>query len=166
MRPSSVCLLLASAIAFRCCAEEPARLQSTELARAFGSAPTLWNAQLSPDGSKLSAIQMHRDGVTMARVFSFDGDPTTLVLAGKRDEFDIRWCDWANDQRLLCGLVSLRRMMSALGPQYFPHTRLISASADGKEIKVLLEQTLESPLYVTLSQDHIVDWLPDDPDHV
>jgi dipeptidyl aminopeptidase/acylaminoacyl peptidase len=161
-----VCAAVVWSIAANSGAEEPRQLQSSDIAQTFGSAPTLWGARLSPDGSKLSAIQMHADGVTMVRVFSFDGDPTTLVLAGKRDEFDVRWCDWVNDQQLLCGLIALRRMPSALGPQYFPHTRLISASADGKVVKVLLEEMLENPFYVVLSQDHVVDWLPDDPDHV
>src|SRR6185503_7827615 len=97
-------------------AQDAADLKTTPLAAAFGSAPAMWGVRLSPDGTKLSMIQMHSSGVTIARVVTFGSGQSDIVLAGKRDEFEISWCDWANDTRLLCGLRGITR----IGPQEIP----------------------------------------------
>jgi hypothetical protein len=64
------------------CADEPAQLKTTPLAQAFGTAPVMWGVELSPDGSKLSAIQMHPSGTTLARVISLVDGTNSVVLSG------------------------------------------------------------------------------------
>src|SRR5690606_14975569 len=90
-------------------ADEPRELMSSELAVAFGTAPVMWGLRLSPDGTKLSGIQMHPSGTTVAIVVDLAQGSSVAVLAGRKDEFDIRGCDWANHERLLCGLRGLLR---------------------------------------------------------
>jgi dipeptidyl aminopeptidase/acylaminoacyl peptidase len=142
-------------------AKEPPELKTTPLAEAFGSAPVMWGVQLSPDGRKLSALQAHPTGVTIARVVDLEGGASQVVLSSKRDEFDISWCDWANGERLLCGV----RALTPIGAgQYAAVTRLVATQADGSQMRVLLERRLQDTF--TQFQDRIVDWLPDDPEHV
>jgi dipeptidyl aminopeptidase/acylaminoacyl peptidase len=150
------CLSIAGAVA-----AEPDELLTDPLAQAFGAAPVLWGAELSPDGTKLVALQMHPEGVTFARVFDLAGGADHVIVAGKRDEFDVAWCDWKSDTRLLCGLHTvLRGDVSA----YLRVTRLVAVNSDGSEQRVLLERRLDSTF--TQFQDRIVDWLPDEPEHV
>jgi dipeptidyl aminopeptidase/acylaminoacyl peptidase len=159
LRASGACVV-ALVVALNSHAREPKELLSTDLARAFGSAPFLWNARLSPDGSQLVGIQMHPSGVTYARVFSLQGGPPAVVFSGKRDEYEVTWCDWKGNERVLCGL----RGMEPVAGDYRAFTRLVSATANGKEATVLLERRLRNEF--AQFQDSIVDWLPNDPDHV
>ena len=142
-------------------AVDPATLESTPVAKAFGSAPIMWRLRLSPNGTKMVAISMAPTGVTFARVFDFATKSAQLVLSGKENEFDVNWCDWANDTRLLCGL---RRRFQLQADLYMAGSRLVAVNADGTAMKVLLERRLTDRF--TQFEDQILDWLPDDPDNV
>ncbi len=156
-------LLLAAFVALgSAVAAESEELQSTLLAQAFGSAPLMWGLQLSPDGAKFSAIQMNPSGVTFARVVSFEDATSAIVLTGT-DEFRVTWCGWANQERLLCGLRGLVRFLNS--GHYFPVTRLVSTHFDGSEVKYLVNDRLED-VRIAQYQDRVVDWLPDEDDHV
>jgi dipeptidyl aminopeptidase/acylaminoacyl peptidase len=154
-------LFLASVVALPTfvAAEVPKQLESTPLAQAFGAAPVMWGVELSPDGTKLSAIQMHPQGVTMARVVSLVDGSSAVVLSGN-DEFRIRWCDWANEERLLCGLQSVTQVR---GGVYANVTRLVATKTDGTEMKVLITNQMD---VLTQFHDRVIDWLPDDHEHV
>lgn len=142
-------------------AKEPPDLMSSDLAAAFGTAPIMWGMRLSPSGMKLSAIQMHPSGVTVARVVDTATGTNKAVLSGRKDEFEVSWCDWANEERLLCGLRGLARGEQGI---YFAVTRLMAAAADGSETKLLVDRRLQDRF--TQFQDRVLDWLPDDPQHV
>ena len=86
----SLFLAFAAALPGVVAAEVPKQLESTPLAQAFGAQPVMWGVELSPDGTKLSAIQMHPQGVTMARVVSLVDGSSAVVLSGN-NEFRIRW---------------------------------------------------------------------------
>lgn len=159
MRTAGVLLLLLTAPIVGQ-AQDPADLKTSPLARDFGTAPVMWGVRLSPDGTRLSAIQMHPDGFTIARVVSFVDGQSAVVLAGATNEFDITWCDWANDERLLCGLGGIAR----IGSQQIPVTRLVATNADGTRMKVLVDSRINEGF--TQFQDRVIDWLPDDPDNV
>jgi dipeptidyl aminopeptidase/acylaminoacyl peptidase len=142
------------------CADEPAQLKTTALAQAFGTAPVMWGVELSPDGSKLSAIQMHPSGTTLARVISLVDGTNSVVLSGNQN-FVVQWCEWANDERLLCSL----RTMSSSNATYFAVTRLVAAKIDGTEMKELITNRIGADTRVQFT-DRIIDWLPDDDDNV
>ena len=130
------------------------------LAVAFGTMPALWNVQMSPDGSKLSFLQMHREDLPIMGVLDARTGSVQTALASVAGKFDIQWCDWANDERLLCGF----RGIGGSGVNPYPVTRLVAVNADGSGMKVLLQSKLRQEF--TQFQDRIVDWLVDDPEHV
>jgi dipeptidyl aminopeptidase/acylaminoacyl peptidase len=125
------------------------------LAVPFGKVPDLWNVRLSPDGSKISYVHMAEAGFPVAYILSSNGEPAP-VIASMPGKFDVRWCQWANNERLLCGFYGIDNKRGAL----FPVTRLVSVNIDGSDGRVLLKYEN------TQFQDDIVDWLPEDSQHV
>jgi dipeptidyl aminopeptidase/acylaminoacyl peptidase len=140
-------------------AKEP-ELKTSPLAQAFGSAPAMWGAKLSPDGSKVSFIRMHEQGATVAVVLDMVTGKARVILGGDRDRFDITWCDWVNSERLLCGL----RGVVLDPPSAYALTRLVAVNHDSSNMKVLMDYRLRDTF--AQFQDRVVDWLPDDDRHV
>jgi dipeptidyl aminopeptidase/acylaminoacyl peptidase len=129
------------------------------LAVAFGTMPALWNVRLSPDGTRVSFLQMHPENLSILTVFDLATGKANLALASTRDGFELKWCNWANGERLLCSFYGISRAAGM-----FPVTRLVAVNADGSEMKVLVQNQVEG----TYSQylDGVVDWLVDDPRRV
>ncbi len=136
-------------------AKDP-ELKTSPLAQAFGSAPALWDPHLSPDGSKISFIRMHEQGATLGVVLDTVTGKVKVVIAGDRDKFDITWCDWANNERLLCGLGAV--ILNP--PSAYATTRLVAVNYDGTAMKVLLDFKLRDTF--AQYQDRVIDWLPED----
>jgi len=130
------------------------------LAEAFGSRPGLWGLRLSPDGTKISFLQAHPSDLAIATVFDTKAEKSNVVLASDKGRFDLRGCEWANNERLLCSYYGIAKEVGRL----YPTTRLVAVDADASDMKVLLQRKLSG--IRTQFQDDIVDWLPDDPDHV
>ncbi len=141
-------------------AAEPDALKTSPLAQAFGSAPTMWGAHLSPDGTKISFLSRQAQGATLAAVLDTTTGKLNAVLDGERDRFDVNWCDWANDERLLCGI----RAVVIDPPVTHSMTRLVAVNHDASAMKVLVAPRLGED--TTQFQDRVVDWLPDDDRHV
>jgi len=154
------CAALALLLLANAAAKQPDELKTSELGAAFGAAPAIGGARLSPDGSKISFIRHHEQGATVLVVLDTAAGKATAALAGDRDRFDIEWCDWANQERLLCGLrgVVLER------PIAYAVTRLVAVDYDGTDMKILLAHRLENTF--AQFQDRVVDWLPEDGRHV
>ena len=121
--------------------------------------PALWGVRMSPDGSKVSFLQMHPEDLPILRVLDLTTGKVNIALASTTDGFDIQWCDWANDERLLCGYFAVAKGWNAYGI-----TRLVAVNADGSEQKVLLQHKLRDKF--AQFQDRVVDWLVDDPGRV
>jgi dipeptidyl aminopeptidase/acylaminoacyl peptidase len=114
---------------------------------------------MSPDGSKVSFLQMHPEDLSVLTVLDLTTGAANLALASTRDGFNLQWCDWANDERLLCSFFGISRAAGL-----FVVTRLVSVNADGSEMKVLLQRQAEGNYSQFL--DGIVDLLVDDPRRV
>jgi dipeptidyl aminopeptidase/acylaminoacyl peptidase len=158
----SIALFLLFLVCGASCSSGPvARVGAPDpLAVAFGAQPSLWGLRISPDGSKLSFLQMHETDLPIAAVFDTRTGKARLAVASVEGKFDVEWCGWANNERLLCGFSGIARDAHLL----FPLTRLVAVDADGSNMKVLLQHQLRGQR--TQFQDHIVDWLVDDPEHV
>jgi dienelactone hydrolase len=131
------------------------------LAVAFGTMPQVWGVRLSPDGTKVSYLQMMQGHeIPIAVVLDFASRQRRLVLASEKDRFDIKWCEWANNERLLCGFRAITRD----GHMLYSVSRLVAVNADSSGMKVLMQRKLSETF--AQFQDGIVDWLPSDPDHV
>jgi dipeptidyl aminopeptidase/acylaminoacyl peptidase len=140
-------------------ARELQPLASTPTAAAFGASPALWGLRLSPDGTHVVAIEAADSGTTNARTLRLADGHSELVLEGEPDRFDVQWCDWANDTRLLCGV---RGITASLPNQQFAGTRLIAVNADGSDRREMMRDRG----LLAQFQDRVIDWLPDDPDQV
>lgn len=129
-------------------------------AAAFGTLPSTWGVELSPSGDRMSALQMHQSGLPIATVLSLQDGKASLIAASDRHRFDLAWCRWASEQRLLCGYRGVARD----GGDLFYVTRLIGVDADGSDVKVLLQRKLRNEF--AQFQDRVIDYMPDDPDAV
>ena len=129
------------------------------LAVSFGTMPALWGVRMSPDGAKVSFLQMHPKDFPIARVLDLTTGEANLVMASTKDGFDLQWCGWANNERLLCSFFGISSAWDS-----YVVTRLVAVNADGSEMKVLVQNQVEGSYSQFL--DGIVDWLVDDPRHV
>ena len=132
------------------------------IAESFGQLPQIWGARLSPSGAFISFLHMDEKlDVPFAYVSNAAGE-IRLVMASPKNKFDLQWCDWANDERLLCGFVGIDRVSGTkVGT-----TRLAAVNQDGSDIRVLLQNQLKRRWGYSQFQDRIIDWLPDDDEHV
>ncbi len=161
-------LMLWSALFASLAAVPPSTGQGAEISKSslasdaatFGTLPVMWGVELSPSGEKISALQMHASGVPIAAVVSLSTGKTSLLAASEKDRFDLTWCRWANDERLLCGY---RGVAHDAGDPYYV-TRLIGVDVDGSDMKVLMQRQLRDEF--AQFQDRIIDYLPDDPHKV
>ncbi|MCH8084033.1 MAG: S9 family peptidase [Myxococcales bacterium] len=149
---ASIALLCVSVVASNAASPDP-------LAVAFGTMPELWGVRISPDGTKVSFLQMHPEELSVLRVLDLTTGEASLALASTRDGFNLNWCDWANDERLLCSFIGISKSARS-----YAVTRLVAINADGSEMKVLLQRQAND--YLTQFLSGVVDWLVDDPRHV
>ena len=114
-------------------------LKTSPLAVAFGSQPDFRSLHMSPDGTKLVVAQYHPKGYDFARTLDLKTMKSAMVYAAT-DQFDIDWCGWANDKRILCGLSA----MTSYQGINFKVTRLIGVDWDGKNLILLQPEKLKN----------------------
>lgn len=125
----------------------------------FAALPDTGDVALSPDGENLAAIHnVANDAVLVVRA-------TTEINHQAIAKFDnrkasVNWIRWANDSRVL---ISLKIAVERQGIPTL-ETRLLSVTSDGRDIRTLFEPRRRR---VSVQfQDHLVDLLPGDRDHV
>lgn len=164
-------LLVVSLFFFICTVQaEDGVLKTSPLAVAFGSQPDFRSLHLSPDGTKLVVVQYHPKGYDFARTVDLKTMKSAVVYAAT-GQFDIDWCRWANNNRILCGLSTMVPYRHA----YIQVTRLIGVDWNGRNLKLLEPEQFKKKSNFGLIQNSssfnsnqmtIVDMKPDDPDHV
>lgn len=127
---------------------------------AFARMPQIRGVTISPDGSRVAYITSAGDR-SVAVTLDLTGEEarSTPMLRSEPGEYDIRWCNWANDQRLLCGLWA----MAEESGRVYPFTRLVAVNADGSKLKLLMQN---AEIGRAQFHDHILDWTPAEPDTV
>ncbi|MFC4308118.1 alpha/beta hydrolase family protein [Steroidobacter flavus] len=126
---------------------------------AFARLPAIRNVAVSPDGKQLLLIAGVDDQEAVATVsVDFSGAPK-FIFASKPGDYDLSWCGWANNKRILCGVTATVREGTVL----YSISRMVGVDADGANQKVLLQ---ESEAGRTQFQDDILDWTPNEPDTV
>jgi dienelactone hydrolase len=125
----------------------------------FASRPQVEDVSISPDGRYLAMIRT-RDGKAFAFVSDRRAgkDQTQRLVITEPDHFRMTWCRWATNTRLLCGF---RGMVS--DQVVYSVTRLVAVDADGKNLRVLIQNSREAQGQY---QDNIVNWNPGRPDTV
>lgn len=126
---------------------------------AFARLPRMRSVALSPEGKRLVFITSVDD-----RSFAVVNDigssqQSKVLISSEPGKYDISWCNWANESRMLCGL---RGVATERGTR-FPFTRLVGINADGSGMKMLIYNAKTGQAQF---HDGILDWTPDEPDTV
>jgi pimeloyl-ACP methyl ester carboxylesterase len=138
----------------------------------FARGPLLRGVQLSPDGKQFAAFMQngkHTLLMTRAVKKGADGGPAAYknLLATDNLEYQFNWLRWVGPERLV---VSLRfpseRRLSQFHSGDSMETRLISIGTDGAEPINLGRRKNDDKTFVALDQDDVVDWLPQDGEHI
>jgi dipeptidyl aminopeptidase/acylaminoacyl peptidase len=139
---------------------------------AFARAPVMDLISISPDGryiafvsgieNQRALIVVDRTGATKLR---------SVMTTGMAHSFDFSWCGWANNTRVMCGLIGTADANDEMRDtktraQYdfkYAITRLVAIDADGSNMKVLIQNSRAGWAQF---QDRVLDWTPDDVENV
>ncbi len=119
--------------------------------------PVLERPQLSPDGTMvafLTSVRGHR--CLVVHFLDVKGDPP----ANCPGKFEVRWFAWKTNNRLLVGVYTSELLYTRLVTASF----LVGINIDGTNAKQLVEP--RQGAYINFSTDNVVDFLPNDPNHV
>lgn len=179
----SLRLVIVTAAAFSCTAAMAAP-QPTEY---FARRPQMHGVTISADGRYVAFLSGVADDTVLMTLDRNAGGAFKKVTASERGKFDIGWCRWANDSRLLCGLYGNIRGKKYAEP---PFKRLFAVDANGTALKVLEQTRNEGNLLASTAdnkgamnnkgfgdglingvfraerQDNVIDLTPDDRDTV
>ncbi len=133
-----------------------------DLSPLFGAREAVRGMQLSPDGSHLSYLAPLASGGNAVVVIDAATGKLTPVTRDSNANAHLEWCRWKSDKRLICELSGI----TDVGDRLLWFTRLIAIDPDGTNPKVLGQRSTLSTLGYNQSSGTIIDWLPDDPDHV
>lgn len=134
--------------------------QSLPLA-AFEASPRISDASISTDGRYLAVVTSINKAQTLVVQDRTATGPASLhAVLSAGDGFELLWCRWVSDSRMLCGLHAPGETRGTL----ISRTRLVAVDADGKNLKVLMEDQ-DIPGVTFLSR--ILAWdVPDKPNTV
>jgi dipeptidyl aminopeptidase/acylaminoacyl peptidase len=126
---------------------------------AFFQGAQIHSVSISPNG-KLLAMIVTADGKDFVAVKDrTSATPATPVLApNENDDFRPSWCQWGNDERLLCSFRGRER--DKYLHKVFPVTRLVAVNRDGSQQKKLLQNPFQPSGQIN---DQIIDWTPEEP---
>ena len=103
-------------------------------AAVFGAREHVHDISLSPDGSKIAYIASLGDTGEVVYVVDLQGAAVPLGVLNNTDDFtDLTSCNWATNERLICGAYFLS---NATG-QMLGFTRLVAIGADGSDLDLL-----------------------------
>jgi dipeptidyl aminopeptidase/acylaminoacyl peptidase len=138
----------------------PSAAKSSGPAAAFFRAPMLDYLQLSPDGSQIAAIATV-EGIQALLVRPTRGGPLRFLAKLDEPGQSIRRVGWASDERILVSVEMPSPLAKGVRAR---QTRLLVVPLDGSDPRYLGRNWPHQEY--SQFQDHIIDWLWDDPDHV
>jgi dipeptidyl aminopeptidase/acylaminoacyl peptidase len=135
----------------------PASAATDPLAIAFGARPTIIDASLSPDGTKIALVAA--DIGQKSQVLIFDtikgGDPVRILASTAKPE-KLSWCSWISNTRLACRIYGqIKPSTEILG-----FTSLVAIDSDGKNARSLELKRGANALGYDFRGARIVDLLP------
>jgi dipeptidyl aminopeptidase/acylaminoacyl peptidase len=115
----------------------------------FARRPQMHGVSISADGRYVAFLSGAGDQTVLMTFDRKAGGAFKSVTASEPDKFDIGWCRWANEERVICGLFGNVRGKKYAEP---PFKRLFAVNADGSALKVLEKSRDEAnPLKPTTS---------------
>lgn len=118
----------------------------------FARLPHMRDVTISPDGRSIAFISSAGDESVLVTFDRASPKSARTLFRSENGKYDIAWCNWANDKRVLCGLSGV----TAEGGHIRPFTRLMGIDSDGGNMKMLTQRwKSESVQY----QDGVIDWM-------
>lgn len=136
---------------------------------AFVDGPLISSALLSPDGKRLAMIVNSGD---KTQVITRDLATGALQAALQTDnlEYFVNWIRWKTNDRLLASLLypTIRDLGMYNRRVETLESRLIAINTDGSRTvnMVKTRRDFGQQMKWSFAQDQVIDFLPDDPDHV
>ncbi len=111
----------------------------------FARRPQIHGVTISADGRYIAFLSGAEDETVLMTIDRTAGGEFKRVTTSEPNKFDIGWCRWANEKRLLCGLYGNIR-----GKKYAeaPFRRLFAVDGDGAALKVLEGPRNDANLFV------------------
>ncbi|MET0308834.1 MAG: S9 family peptidase [Sphingomonas sp.] len=128
-----------------------------EIAAKFAAREAVRGISLSPDGTKVAIISSSADHgeVLMIGDTVAGGQPKTILGAtGNPDR--LRYCRWASDVRLVCGVYMIAQDSADLS-----FTRLLAVNSDGSKLQMLTGRVGDKALGPMQQGGDIIDFGPD-----
>lgn len=101
----------------------------------FARMPQIRNVTMSMDGRHIAFISSIGDmSVLMTLDRSSNGNEFRQVAGSEPGKFDLKWCKWANNERLVCGVSGNIRGKRYAEP---PFSRMVAVNVDGSNLQVL-----------------------------
>ncbi len=132
-----------------------------ELAARFAARPAARSVVLSPQGDKIAYVGAYKSGGNAVYVADLKTGDSKAMLAGSTLELRPYRCTFKSETRLICLVYGVANF----GAENGGYTRIIAVDTDGKNLKMLSQRT---GYYTEASfgGGQIINYLPDDPDHV
>jgi len=133
----------------------------------FARRPMMEQVALSPNGQRLAAI-INNSNQSLLVTRDCAGANLRTVLSTDNLELMFNWFRWVNDERLVVSL----RFPSRREVDYLPtintmESRLVAINADGSlPINLVKQRAGSTELRWAIAQDNVVDWLPEDGQHI
>lgn len=112
----------------------------------FARRPQMAEVTISPDGRYVSFLSGNGDVVSVMTLDrSVPGNEFKQVTASTPGKFDLGWCRFATQKRLVCGVYG-----NIIGKKYAnaPFTRMFAVNADGTDYKSLDQSERQGNLFV------------------
>ena len=121
-----------------------------DAAELFGARARIEQIDLSPDGRQVVYLTPGAGTSTAVVVQELTGDaPPRIPLRTDGNPERVRWCNFADNERLVCRIAA----MMNIGGILMPFERLVSFNLDGSDPKLLARSERQS-------DGTIIDWLP------
>jgi dipeptidyl aminopeptidase/acylaminoacyl peptidase len=132
----------------------PAYAQATSDAEIFGQRNSITGASLSPDGSKILFISAGEGRSSVAMVAPVSGGKPTTVSYTNGEPWQMRWCDWSDNKRIVCMVYGVLKDNGPIAP----YTRLLSMNIDGTNVVELGQQNQRNLRTSRQFDGNIIGW--------
>lgn len=139
--------------------------------RAFSALPAYQRPRLSPDGGKVVYVRniVQPKDLSLLMTYDLNKGKTYSLLFSDNEKVKINWFRWVSNERIVVSA----RYESRRGNTKVYDTRLFALDYDDESAKPLnlinwrrLRRLSDDLNHVPQFQDRVIDWLPDDPDHI
>ena len=128
-------------------------------AQVFGARETIQGIHgmdISPDGTKVVYIGPGPGPSSVVFVADLAARTAKPILPSSGNPEKLSWCNFATNQRLVCGLYSIVPSAGVL----IPFTRTIAFNTDGSEVKLLGKQGSITDARINQFDGDVIDWRP------